>query len=613
MLDPSPEFIADAARPLGWFYLVAAAANVAAAWRAWRVRRRTVHALAWSLVAAGLAMLAARSLAGHPPILPQAVRAALDHMVTPMSLWLGSFGLLAAFFWGRRCLAAPAVAWTALNAALLLLGMSLADRPFAAVAMAPDNVPIVGMIFLLGFFLWLATAQAVRNDRRLLRNLPPVEQAGSRRVLVWPDLVYVELIAMVAISTLLVAWSFSVRAPLEQPANPALTPNPAKAPWYFLGLQELLVFSDAWLVGVLVPCAALVGLMAIPYLDFNPQGSGYYTIRQRRFATAVFLFGFFMLWILPILIGTFLRGPNWSAFGPYEIRDPGKLAATRNVPLSEFFWTSLLGRQLPRIPEGGLLGRLGMIAWREIAGLVLAAAYFLVLPPLLGRTVFCGFRRRMGRGRYVLMVLLFELPGEHSGMVVELLIGIFQACPPTIALFTTSNAFTRPSRPRPSRCWQRAFGRFWPMRGGRGNSINRPSTSRSTVRWRRDRAGSRGSNRSNCPTCPWPDRAVRWAAPTAARRVTKGSSSRPIPTRANRTAAIRGWTCSSARRVRIPCRGSAARSAMKGRGVRPISFGPRTRPTTWSSRPAGSGSTDGFGMPIGTFPCCPPGSFRAVV
>ena len=124
------------------------------------------------------------------------------------------------------------------------------------------------------------------------------------------------MIAIVSISVLLVVWSLWVRAPLEQPANPALTPNPAKAPWYFIGLQELLVYSDAWLVGVLVPCAAVLGLMAIPYLDFNPQGSGYYTIRERRFATAVFLFGFLMLWIVPILTGVFLRGPNWSASVP---------------------------------------------------------------------------------------------------------------------------------------------------------------------------------------------------------------------------------------------------------------------------------------------------------
>ncbi len=406
MAGSSPEFIADAAGPLGWFYLAACAANVVAAWRS---PRRPLRTVAWSLAAVLFGLLAFRAAAGSPPQLPEAVKSALDYVVGPMGLWLCGLALLAAIYWGRRWLADPAVAWSAADLSWLLLGMSLADRQFAAVALAPDNVPIVGMVYLLGFFLWLAISQAVANDRRVAQHSPPLEQADSQRSLVWPDLVYIELIAIVSISVLLVVWSLWVRAPLEQPANPALTPNPAKAPWYFIGLQELLVYSDAWLVGVLVPCAAVLGLMAIPYLDFNPQGSGYYTIRERRFATAVFLFGFLMLWIVPILTGVFLRGPNWSAFGPYEVRDPGKLSATCNVTLAQWFWTSLLGRQLLQVPAHGLCGRLAAIAGRESAGLTLLAGYFLVLPPLLGRTLLAGFRRRLGRTRYLLMILLLLL------------------------------------------------------------------------------------------------------------------------------------------------------------------------------------------------------------
>jgi hypothetical protein len=429
MVGPAPESIAEAAAPLGWFYLVAAAANVAAAWRARRATaglpssadgtvgqagHRAKHGhgtrrwktAALSLAAAVFALLAAFALAGRAASLPETVKSILDRAVTPMGVWLAALALAAVLFWGRRLVAAPAVAWTALNASLLLLGLSLADRQLAAVALAPDNVPILGMVYLLGFFLWLAVAQAVENDRRLAAGLPPREQADAQRTLAWPDLVYIELIAMVSISALLVVWSVWVRAPLEQPANAALTPNPAKAPWYFLGLQELLVFSDAWLVGVIVPCAAVLGLMAIPYLDFNPQGNGYYTIRQRRFAVAVFLFGFLMLWIVPILVGVFLRGPNWSAFGPYEVRDPGKLSPAHQATLAEWFWSGLLRRGLPQVPAGGLAARLGAIAGREAAGLVVLAAYFLALPPLLGRTLLAGFRRRMGRGRYALMVLL---------------------------------------------------------------------------------------------------------------------------------------------------------------------------------------------------------------
>ena len=125
----------------------------------------------------------------------------------------------------------------------------------------------------------------------------------------------------------LVAACFAPR--WNSPRIRPLTPNPSKAPWYFVGLQELLTYSDAWNVGVVVPALAILGLMAIPYLDRNPTGSGYYSIRGRRFACFVFLFGFLQLWILPILIGTFLRGPNWSYFGLYEVRDPSKLLDAR--------------------------------------------------------------------------------------------------------------------------------------------------------------------------------------------------------------------------------------------------------------------------------------------
>ena len=86
----------------------------------------------------------------------------------------------------------------------------------------------------------------------------------------WPDLVYSELICMVRCGAILLVWSLLVPAPLEQPANPALTPNPSKAPWYFLGLQELLFYCDAWLAGVAVPCLIVLGLLADSVPRFQP-------------------------------------------------------------------------------------------------------------------------------------------------------------------------------------------------------------------------------------------------------------------------------------------------------------------------------------------------------
>ena len=105
-------------------------------------------------------------------------------------------------------------------------------------------------------------------------------------------------------------WSITLNAPLEEPANPNLTMNPAKAPWYFLGLQEMLVYFDPWIAGVVMPTMIIVGLMVIPYIDTNPLGSGYYTWKQRKFSIGTFLFGFIILWVSMILIGTFIRGPG---------------------------------------------------------------------------------------------------------------------------------------------------------------------------------------------------------------------------------------------------------------------------------------------------------------
>ena len=119
----------------------------------------------------------------------------------------------------------------------------------------------------------------------------------------WPDLVYTELISLILCSVVLIVWSIVLKAPLEQPANPANTPNPSKAPWYFLGLQEMLVYFDPWLAGVVLPGLIIVGLICIPYIDKNPKGNGYYTFNERKPEIAIFLFGFAVLWSSLIVLG----------------------------------------------------------------------------------------------------------------------------------------------------------------------------------------------------------------------------------------------------------------------------------------------------------------------
>jgi hypothetical protein len=155
------------------------------------------------------------------------------------------------------------------------LALSVLDPNFRVIVTKPDNVPIVGMLFLVPFFTWFSLREAVRNDKRTAEGKPLIEQEETaEKVLTWPDLVYTELICMVVLTVVLIGWSMALQAPLEQPANPSASPNPSKAPWYFLGLQEMLVYFDPWLAGVVFPGLIIVGLMAIPYIDTNPKGNG---------------------------------------------------------------------------------------------------------------------------------------------------------------------------------------------------------------------------------------------------------------------------------------------------------------------------------------------------
>jgi hypothetical protein len=278
----------------------------------------------------------------------------------------------------------------------VFLGLSMLDPNFLLIVTKPDNVPIVGMLFLVPFFTWFALREAVRNDRRISEGKPVTEQdETAEKVLTWPDLVYTELICMVILTVILIAWSIFLKAPIEEPANPAASPNPSKAPWYFLGLQEMLVYFDPWLAGVVFPGLIIVGLMAIPYIDTNPKGNGYYTLKERRWEITVFLFGFLILWILLVILGTFLRGPNWNFFGPYEYWDVHKLEALVNVNLSEYIWVKGLGMGLPTNP-----------LIREMFGFLAIFAYFLAIPPLLAKKWFNRFYGTLGPVRYHVMVFL---------------------------------------------------------------------------------------------------------------------------------------------------------------------------------------------------------------
>lgn len=348
-------------------------------------------------------------------LLPHFVKEGINTISGAVTFTIGTTLALIVLYIFRRFFVQPVVAWILLNLALLLMGLSMTDPNFAAIVTKPDNVPIVGLVFLLGYFTWLATYRAVINDDRAAQGLPPTEKLDSEKVLVWPDLVYTELICMIALSALLLVWAIGLKAPLEEPASSVKTPNPSKAPWYFLGLQEMLVYYDPWMAGVVLPSLIIFGLMAIPFIDFNKKGNGYYTIKERPFAYIVFQIGFLDLWITLIILGTFLRGPNWNFFGPFEYWDPHKVLALNNVDLSEMFYKRFLpalgvNSGMPKAPEGAnFLVTLFYIVMREAPGILSLVLYFGLLPPLMATTIFRKFFVRMGFIRYMVLanLLLF--------------------------------------------------------------------------------------------------------------------------------------------------------------------------------------------------------------
>ena len=264
------------------------------------------------------------------------------------------------------------------------------DENFSIILNKPDNFPIIMMIYTMFFFTWYGMKKSYINDRRIERGEKPNEYHDpDDKVLVWPDLVYIEFIALLLFMVFLIVWSILVAAPLEEPANPSVTPNPSKAPWYFLGLQEMLVYFDPWLAGVLFPTFIILGMCAIPYMDINKNGDGYYSYKERRVGIFIFMYGWVALWLYLIVIGTFFRGPNWNFYGPFEWWDPHKLEVLNNVNLSEYVWVYMLGQETP-----------SNILVRESVGFILVFAYLFILPLVLSQTLLKNMYKAYGPVRY---------------------------------------------------------------------------------------------------------------------------------------------------------------------------------------------------------------------
>ena len=154
--------------------------------------------------------------------------------------------------------------------------------------------------------------------QRLLAVVKPeaiqkIERQPMDRVNVWPHLMAAELVALLVVMVMLTLFSTVVDAPLRQLANFNQTPNPSKAPWYFLGLQELLRYWHPQVAGVTIPTVIIIGLFAAPFIDRNPS------TRPDDRKLAIVLFSFFVLsFAILNIIGMFFRGPGFNFVFPWE-------------------------------------------------------------------------------------------------------------------------------------------------------------------------------------------------------------------------------------------------------------------------------------------------------
>jgi menaquinol-cytochrome c reductase cytochrome b/c subunit len=185
-------------------------------------------------------------------------------------------------------------------------GVAVADKVASVVQAAPTagGVPI--------------GAGPGGHTQRLLTvvksgSIQDVKAQPVDKVHTWPHLLAAEFVA--ALGCLLFTFLFSiwVNAPLLQHSNPNQTPNPSKAPWYFLGLQELLTMFHPMVAGVTIPGVGLIVLIFAPYIDKNPSNKP----EDRKFATSLMTVHF-MFWAVLVMIGSFFRGPGFNFTLPWR-------------------------------------------------------------------------------------------------------------------------------------------------------------------------------------------------------------------------------------------------------------------------------------------------------
>jgi hypothetical protein len=178
-----------------------------------------------------------------------------------------------------------------------------APAPAASKADTPEEVDFAPEVKVTQRLLTVVKAKPIQKP-----VAEPVDKVNT-----WPHLMLPEFVSLMAMTAFLILLSAILQAPLLEEANPNVTPNPAKAPWYFLGLQELLSYWDPQIAGVMIPLILGVVLwMAFPYIDRNPETHP----SKRKFAIMFYTFFLAGAGVLTI-IGVLFRGPGWNWTYPW--------------------------------------------------------------------------------------------------------------------------------------------------------------------------------------------------------------------------------------------------------------------------------------------------------
>ena len=188
-------------------------------------------------------------------------------------------------------------------------GVAVLDRPTGAAAAATGALAASSTAGLVG---------PDGHTQRLLTvvkagSIQDVKAVPTDKVSTWPHLLVGEFVASLACLVVLMVLSTFVNAPLLALANYNQTPNPAKAPWYFLGLQELLTMFDPMVAGVTIPGMGLFILGMTPYVDKNPSNKP----EDRKIAISLFSI-FLMFWAVLVIISSFFRGPGYNFIFPWR-------------------------------------------------------------------------------------------------------------------------------------------------------------------------------------------------------------------------------------------------------------------------------------------------------